>query len=72
MPLRHMGETPMPRGFAVHPMAKTVETSMAVVAALTLLPAVLRLLGRRVDSLRIPYLGYVKILAVDLFSRIAG
>ena len=30
---------------------------MAVVAALTLLPAVLRLLGPRVDSLKIPYLG---------------
>ena len=31
--------------------------SMSVVAALTLLPAVLRLLGHRVDSLKIPYLG---------------
>ena len=34
-----------------------VVVSMSVLAALTLLPAVLRLLGRRVDSLRLPYLG---------------
>ena len=33
--------------------------SMSVLAALTLLPAVLRLLGRHVDGLRIPYLASV-------------
>ena len=38
--------------------------SMSVLAALTLLPAVLRLLGRRVDSLRIPYLGR-RVLEAD-------
>jgi len=40
----------------------------AVVAALTLLPAVLRLLGRHVDSLRIPYLGR-RILGGDTSGR---
>ena len=42
--------------------------SMSVLAALTLLPAVLRLLGRHVDSLRIPYLGR-RVLSGDASGR---
>ena len=50
--------------------------SMAVLAALTLLPAVLGLLGDRVDSLRVPYLGR-RLLAgraagkVSVLTRVA-
>ena len=50
--------------------------SMAVLAALTLLPAVLGLLGDRVDSLRVPYLGR-RLLAgraagkVSVLARVA-
>ena len=53
-----------------------VVVSMAVLAALTLLPAVLGLLGDRIDSLRVPYLGR-RLLAgraagkVSVLARVA-
>ena len=43
--------------FASLAIGAILVVSMSVVAALTLLPAVLSLLGDRVNSLKVPYLG---------------
>ncbi len=48
-----------------------VVVSMSVIAALTLLPATLSLLGDRVNSLKVPYLGR-RLLAAKADGRVSG
>jgi putative drug exporter of the RND superfamily len=62
--------------FASLAIGAILVVTMAVIAALTLLPAVLSLLGDRVNSLRLPYLGRRLIKSgadgrVSLWARVA-
>ncbi|MFA4966472.1 MAG: MMPL family transporter, partial [Thermoleophilia bacterium] len=63
--------------FASLAIGAILVVSMSVLAALTLLPAALSLLGDRVDSLKVPYLGR-RLLAsradgrVSFWARLAG